>query len=435
MRTVDNYTTFRAGVGLARERSIPIAIASALLPLAIACGGDSAPTPPSVSTGSISITLSTTGILPDPTLIVTLDGGVTRTPPSNGTATFTGVAPGSHVIAVSDIAANCHMEDVERSVTVTAGQTTQVSISVECGRLIFVGGWAGRAFVVLDDVSFTERLQGLTDNYNPLGAKLSQDGRTIFFSMALGGGADGGFGMASTETLEFLERIPLSGDPLGVALSPDETEAWVLHYEGAVSWVDIVARTAVHRLDFQGSSSTRDMATLPDGSRLYVPDEFQSRLYVIDTAARRLLRTVTTPHDAVAVAVAPDGSRVYVRTRDFPTNTNRVLVLDPATNAIVQSADLPDAGLSILADPNGASLFVTYVNEERVARLDATTFVETGSVTLAAPSRLFMSADRTRLYVTQEPRQLTVLDPETLEILQQADVGPKPWSVVVYPPH
>jgi hypothetical protein len=78
---------------------------------------------------------------------------------------------------------------------------------------------------------------------------------------------------------------------------------------------------------------------------------------------------------------------------------------------------------------------VTYFNEERVARLDATTFAETGSVTLAAPSRLFMSADRTRLYVTQEPQQLTVLDPETLEILQQADVGPKPWSVVVYPPH
>src|SRR5256886_14289469 len=52
---------------------------------------------------------------------------------SNGTVTFTGVAAGSHTVALSGIAGNCSVTNANpQTVTVTAGATTGAPFSLSC---------------------------------------------------------------------------------------------------------------------------------------------------------------------------------------------------------------------------------------------------------------------------------------------------------------
>src|SRR5439155_423135 len=79
-----------------------------------------------VSQGDVYVSTSTTGVDLDPDgYTVTVDGGASQPMASNGTVTFTGVAAGSHTVALSGIAGNCSVTNANpQTVTVTAGATT-----------------------------------------------------------------------------------------------------------------------------------------------------------------------------------------------------------------------------------------------------------------------------------------------------------------------
>jgi hypothetical protein len=86
------------------------------------------------STGSLEVTSSIGGPSTDADgYTVTLDG-VDRGPLGvSAAATLTGLTPGSHVVGLSGVAANCQVsEDNPRTVTIVAGAGTTVAFSVTC---------------------------------------------------------------------------------------------------------------------------------------------------------------------------------------------------------------------------------------------------------------------------------------------------------------
>jgi len=86
--------------------------------------------------GSLSVTTSTSGASGDldpDGYTVTLDGATSRAIGDNGTTTFSGLAPGSHTVVLSGMAANCSVSGgTSRTVSVTAGSTASTSYSVSC---------------------------------------------------------------------------------------------------------------------------------------------------------------------------------------------------------------------------------------------------------------------------------------------------------------
>lgn len=87
-----------------------------------------------VSTGFIAITTHTTGTNPDPNgYAVEVDGNDAPIIEPNGTLTVA-VDAGGHVVQLTDIAANCAVQDGEPSqnVTVTAGETAQANFVIAC---------------------------------------------------------------------------------------------------------------------------------------------------------------------------------------------------------------------------------------------------------------------------------------------------------------
>src|SRR5437660_95484 len=85
---------------------------------------------------SLTVTPSTcgaTGDLDPDGYTVTLDGATSRSIGDNGTTTFSGLAPGSHTVVLSGMAANCSVSGgTSRTVSVPVGRTGRTSDQVSC---------------------------------------------------------------------------------------------------------------------------------------------------------------------------------------------------------------------------------------------------------------------------------------------------------------
>jgi PKD domain len=83
-------------------------------------------------TGSVAVSTTTTGSNLPSGYTVTLDGA-SQSIGINNTVTFTGVAVGSHTVALSSVPANCTVTNgASQPVTVSAGSTAPVAFTVSC---------------------------------------------------------------------------------------------------------------------------------------------------------------------------------------------------------------------------------------------------------------------------------------------------------------
>lgn len=88
-------------------------------------------------TGSVEVSVSTSGQDPDGTYSATLVGVDSKTVSDGSPATFSGVPVGEYTVTLSDIATNCSDDDGDEQepVTVTQNGTSPVSFSITCTQL------------------------------------------------------------------------------------------------------------------------------------------------------------------------------------------------------------------------------------------------------------------------------------------------------------
>lgn len=102
---------------------------------ATSCSSDDPPVGP--TSGSIELTVTTTGEDAPTGYAVTLDGSSTRSVDANGSVTFSSVSTGSHSVELTDVPANCTMTGANPvSVSVTAGTSAPAELTVECSALL-----------------------------------------------------------------------------------------------------------------------------------------------------------------------------------------------------------------------------------------------------------------------------------------------------------
>ena len=122
------------------------------------------------TTGSLRVTTATSGasgdVDPDG-YSVTLDGTTSRAIGDNATTTFSGLAPGSHTVVLSGVAANCTVSGgTSRTLSVTAGSTVSTSYAVSCAP---TGPTTG-------SLSVTTATSGASGDLDPDGYTVSVDG-------------------------------------------------------------------------------------------------------------------------------------------------------------------------------------------------------------------------------------------------------------------
>jgi hypothetical protein len=98
-----------------------------------ACGGDALTLPP--TTGTLQITTSTVGSEPDPDgYTLQVDALQPQTIGSTATVSVEDLAPGTHNVVLTGLAANCTLTgDNPRAVTIVVGETTTAAFELTCG--------------------------------------------------------------------------------------------------------------------------------------------------------------------------------------------------------------------------------------------------------------------------------------------------------------
>lgn len=126
---VDHFSFQKVGM-----RTAPLFICVVVFWL-IGCGDNNGPT--GATTGSIRVTVTTTGTPADPNgYTVSVDGGTGQAIEASGsTVTIPDVSAGQHTVALGDLADNCSTAagtTNPQTATVAAGQTAQITFAVNC---------------------------------------------------------------------------------------------------------------------------------------------------------------------------------------------------------------------------------------------------------------------------------------------------------------
>ena len=105
---------------------------------------------------------------------------------------------------------------------------------------------------------------------------------------------------------------PRRGPPVGVAVSPDGSRAYVTNYgSGTVSVINTGNNTVGSTITV--GTQPFGVAVSPDGSRAYVTNYGSGSVSVINTATDTVVGSpITVGNGPWGVAVSPDGSRAYV---------------------------------------------------------------------------------------------------------------------------
>jgi serine/threonine-protein kinase len=174
------------------------------------------------------------------------------------------------------------------------------------------------------------------------------------------------------------------------------------------------------------------MALSRDGRRGYVASATDGTLAVIDTAAARVIATITVGPGACQVVADPNNdSRVYIG--NYQTNT--ITTVDPTSSSVMSTLrlDTPPYGLAMM--PYGSGLYTT------AYRSNALTLVvpETGQTTATIPVGdypygLAITHDGHRAYVCNlKARTVSVVDTASHTVVASIGVGGKPIAATVTP--
>ena len=149
--------------------------------------------------------------------------------------------------------------------------------------------------------------------------------------------------------------IAVGSFPFGVAVDPAGTFVYVSNRDGnSVSVIDTVSNSVASTIGVP--SPPAHVAINPAGTRLYVVSEPVNVLFVIDTVANTVLASVPVGRTPRSAAVHPAGTLVYVANGDGDT----VSVVNAVTNTV--TATIPAVGFQLhdmAISPDGTRLYVT----------------------------------------------------------------------------
>ena len=179
-----------------------------------------------------------------------------------------------------------------------------------------------------------------------------------------------------------------------------------------------------------GLAAPTDVAFARDGSRGFVTSSSTDVVSVVDPATNAVVSSIPTGDGPSAVAVSPDGTRVYVMLA-----AGVVQVLDVATAAEVDRIAVGAAG-GLAISPDGAT---GYVAAGSLHELD----LATGTVTTSYPvgptvgaTGIVLSPDGSRGYVTANAifgGTLVVVDLAAQQVLGEPGFGSFPGRMAITP--
>jgi len=168
-----------------------------------------------------------------------------------------------------------------------------------------------------------------------------------------------------------IDLAPLSA-PHTLRLGADGLIYITCENSAKVAVIDPKTNSVIDTID-SGSTNGHRLCIPDDGERLYTDNEEDATVSVIDLPNRKLLGKIVTPQPLAGIAVSEDGKTVIAVSDESPA----VFVIDTAAGKVVRTVTLE--GVEKPAQiarysPDGRLLVVSNTNSNKISIMDAGTF-------------------------------------------------------------
>lgn len=234
-----------------------------------------------------------------------------------------------------------------------------------------------------------------------VGVAVSPDGRKAYVA---GDGSPAQLRIVDLASSTIEGSVDLPGSAGGVAVTPDGRTAYVpIESDDKLVAIDLASRS-ISPTTFATGGTPRAIVLSPSGTTAYVANSSTNNVAIID------LTGATAPvlvgggglDRPEALAITPDGSKVYAPSFGGGSGGTKVLPIDTATRTALPSFTGGTTVTGVVVDPSGAAAYVVArdSDELRVVRTADDTVQQTIPLGGLGPSRVVVTADGRHLIVT-----------------------------------
>lgn len=187
--------------------------------------------------------------------------------------------------------------------------------------------------------------------------------------------------------------ITCAGAPKGVVITPDGKQAWATLLDGppSIEILDLSSGKRVGGIDL-GKFGAVEIVFSKNGSRAYASQMETAKVFEIDTATRKVLRSFGTGSTwTKVIALSPDEKTLYAAN----WSGDDVSVIDLVTGELDRRIPVADTPRGLWPTSDGKSLYVASFGEGVLERID----LETGKV-----SEVFDGGSALRHLIADEKR-------------------------------
>lgn len=300
----------------------------------------------------------------------------------------------------------------------------------------YIGNYSDGTVSVIDTAT-NAVITTVTVGGAPAGVAVHPDGTRVYITKQ--GTSD--ISVIDTATNSVSATISLGGPNVtGIAVSPDGTRAYAVAYHpvyglGQIAVINTTTNMEIWpRLTVGGGPN--GVAVSPNGTRAYVANQYSGTVSVIDTTTtpNTVVATVSVGSgagwptaDAIGIAVNPLGTRVYVTNRD----SNKVSVIDTATNAVTATVAAAAGPLGIAINPTGTRAYVTNAGANTLSVIDTATNTVMLTVPVGVyPTGVDVNPMGTMVYVANwSSNNVSIIDTNTNGVIGTIAVGNRPIAL------
>jgi uncharacterized protein (TIGR03437 family) len=239
----------------------------------------------------------------------------------------------------------------------------------------------------------------------------------------------------NTTSNSVIATVDVGSQPNGIAITPDETRAYVTNGGGAVWVLATAGNTVLAKVSVGGYPTA--VAITPDGTRAYVTRTNSNDVSVIDTASNTVTATIPVGIAPGGIAVTPDGAHVYV-TNVGTMAGGSVSVIATSSNSVVATINLGNVGpLGVAITPDGSHAYVvdglgnvSVIATSSNTVSDTVTIPQVGS----CPFAIAITPDGTHVYVASfSSNAVVVIGTASNAVVATVTVQGFPQGVAITP--
>jgi YVTN family beta-propeller protein len=176
-------------------------------------------------------------------------------------------------------------------------------------------------------------------------------------------------------------------------------------------------------------------AVTPEGSKVYLTNAgfgVGNTVLVLDAATNTVMDTIQVGNGPIFDAVTPDGKKVYV----VNSTDNTTSVINTATNSVVATIPVGIFPLAVTVSPDGAFAYVANTFSNNVSVIDTASDVVVATVpVIKFPIAVIVSPDSSRVYVANFSSQkvVSVIDAASNTVKASISVGSFPDGLILTP--